>query len=128
MARVKYVINGVHMACQHAGLAALLKKETKIDIKTLSPDDIVICINSRGDKLKMFAGSGLVVGYLKMPGGQKIFKEAVQYIPQAFGSSGLDFDKACKLALEKRLEGREGPLNPLDVYKIKKERLENLKP
>ncbi len=103
---IKKVVEGVNMGLGHYGLAELLKKEAKIDVTKLTGTELVMCINGFGDKMKVIGAGGMVIGYLKLPGRQRIMKDALQYIPQTFGSTGFDYDKACHAALKTRLENK----------------------
>lgn len=102
MSRVIKVLEGVHMGLGHDGLAKLIEKEAKLDVSKLGKSDLIMCINRYGDKLKLLGCQGRVLGYLKIPGQQRIMKDALQFIPQTFGSGGLDYDSACRKALESR--------------------------
>lgn len=102
-AKVTLVVQGTSMQLGHEGLAKLLKKDANVDITKLEPGSLIMCLNTAGDKLKVIGAFGMVIGYLKMPKGQKIYKEAFQYLPQCFGATGFDYTKAVRLALEKRL-------------------------
>ncbi len=92
---IRKLVSGVSMQLGHDGLRNLLKKEG-IDVDTLAGSDLVMCINTLGDKLKVIGARGLVLGYLKLPGGRKIDKTALQYIPQTFGASGFSYDDAVR--------------------------------
>jgi hypothetical protein len=100
---IRRLVEGVHMGLGHDGLALLLKKLAKIDASKMEDGDLVMFINTAGDKMKIIGGQGRVIGYLKMPGGRKIMKEALQFIPQTFGASGFSYDDACAEALNRRL-------------------------
>ncbi len=101
-ARIRKLVENVHMGLGHEGLAKLLKR-AGINVNSLAEGDLIMCLNTKGDKLKVIGGRGLVIGYLRMPRSQRIMKEALQYIPRTFGASGFDYDAACKTSLEKRL-------------------------
>lgn len=102
--RIKKVVQGVHMGLGHEGLADLLKKEAKLDVQALEPGELVLCLNTHGDKLKVLGHKGLVVGYLRLPGQQRIMMDALQHIPATFGGDGFNYDAACRKALEKRFD------------------------
>ncbi len=116
--KIKKLIIGVHMGLGHDGLRKLLEKE-EIYLDRLAAQDLVMCLNGRGDKLKVIGCKGLVLGYLKMPKGQRIMKEALQYIPTTFGAGGFDYDSACKRALDERFNftRKHGPLNDARAMK-----------
>lgn len=106
--RIKVLIQGVHMGLGHDGLARLLKKSERqggadIDLHELAPGDLVMCINTQGDKMKVIGHKGLVLGYLKLPNKRKIMAEAIQFIPETFGGEGFDYDAAVRRALTTRL-------------------------
>lgn len=110
------------MGLSHDGIAKLLKKKLKLDVVDLAGSDLVMVINRRGDKLKVIGAKGLVIGYLRMPDGNRIMKDALQYIPATFGAKGFDYDAACKTALEARLLQHSGfktrkPIGSLEAYR-----------
>lgn len=97
---IRKIVQPVHMGLGHDGLSALLRKVAKVDVKQLGASDLIMCLNNRGDKMKVIGGHGLVIGYLRLPQGQRIMKEALKYIPETFGSVGFDYDKAAKAHLD----------------------------
>lgn len=102
------------MGLGHIGLCKLIQSEAKVDCEKLEDQDLILCINGHGDKMKVIGCKGLVLGYLRMPRGQRIMKEALQFIPRTFGAGSFDYDAAVRKALEVRLhsgESRRGPLN-----------------
>ena len=100
--KILKLFQNIHMNLGHDGLIKL-SKQNKVDVYKMENGDLLMFINKRGDKLKVLGPFGRVVGYLKMPNGQRIMMEALQYIPHTFGASGFDYDKACVKALEKRI-------------------------
>lgn len=119
--KIKLVVQPVHMGLGHDGLAKFLKSHAKIDVKGLQDGDLIMCINSRANRLKVIGGKGLVVGYLKMPNEERIMQEALQYIPRTFGAGGFDYDAACKKALEERFKlPSHRPKGPLEIARAKR--------
>lgn len=111
-ARIRKVITPVHMGLGHDGLKKLLAKPLDkggagLDVESLVPGELIMCINGAGNKLKVIGHHGLVIGYLKMPHKKRIMMEALQYIPQTFGGQGFDYNEACRKSLEMRM-GRMG--------------------
>jgi hypothetical protein len=108
------VIDGVHMGLGHDGLRKLLRKQASIDLDDVQGQDLVFCINTAGDKLKVIGCKGLVLAYLKMPGGKRIMRDALRFIPNTFGSRGFDYDAACEQAITNRFptlsRAKQGPL------------------
>lgn len=100
--RILKLFLDVHMGLGHDGLA-LIARTAKVKLENLASEDLLMFLNRAGDKMKVLGAQGQVLGYLKMPKHRRIMKEALQYIPHTFGASGFDYDKACKIALEKRL-------------------------
>jgi hypothetical protein len=119
-ARVLTLIDNVPMGNGHHGLAEIARKVAKIKVEELGSGEVIMFLNRAKDKLKIVGSRGVVLGYLKMPKGQRIMLEAIQYIPQTFGSSGaLNYDKALEKALVQRLQRERGKihLNPLQVVR-----------
>lgn len=102
-ARIIKLVQGVHMGLGHTGLSYFLKKNAKLEVESMDEENLVMCINKAGDKLKVIGGKGTVIGYLRSPKGHKLMVDALQYLPKTFGANGFDYDAACKKALEKRL-------------------------
>lgn len=91
----------VNMNLSHRGLAEMAVK-ARCNPETLSEEDLLMFINKAGDKLKILGGGSKVIGYLNLKG-RRIMMDAIQYIPQTFGSTGFDYDQAVRTALTKRL-------------------------
>lgn len=119
--RIKLLIKNVNMGNGHLGLASVAKK-FKCDLEKIDGQDVVMFLNSAGDKLKIVGAKGTVVGYLRMPKGRKIYLEAIQWLPQTFHASGrIDYDAACKKALERALVREHGgTVSPLEAYRAAK--------
>lgn len=108
------VVDGVHMGLGHDGLRKLLRKQASIDLDEVDGSDLIFCINTHGDKLKIIGCKGLVLAYLKMPNGRRLMREALQYIPRTFGSGSFNYDAACADAISTRFpalaKAKRGPL------------------
>lgn len=101
--RIVLAMSNVSMALGHDGLRTLASKHG-LELDTLQPGDLALFMNTQRDKLKMIGAKGIVLGYLRMPKGQKMPLEAVQYIPRAFASDGsVSLDKAIRTHLAERL-------------------------
>jgi hypothetical protein len=111
------IIPDTFMGYGHVGLAQVALKNG-IDVTKLPDGVLVMFINRAQDKLKAIGKQGIVIGHVKLPYGQKIMMDALQYLPKTFGGSGFDYSEAVKLALEKRL-GRSTPkrtvVSPLEA-------------
>jgi hypothetical protein len=118
--RIIQLVENVHMGLGHDGLKDLLKR-AKIDVSKIEDAELVMCLNTKGDKLKVIGCKGMVLGYLKMPNGQKIMKEALQFIPRTFGSGGFDYDAACKSALDEKLNIRTRVVGPIKAAQAMRE-------
>lgn len=105
-ARIRKLFLDVHMGLSHQGLT-LLAQESGVKLEAMGTDDLLMFMNRLGDKMKLLGAQGRVVGYLKMPGKQRIMKEALRYIPATFGAQGFDYDAACRRALQERLGTKE---------------------
>ncbi len=107
MSKIIRLIDGVHMGLGHLGLELLARKNFGIEAKNLGPGEILMFLNRKRDKLKILGAGGHVVGYLRMPHGQRIMLEALQYIPQTFGHSGeINYSASLKRALAEQLVRR----------------------
>lgn len=103
-AKIVTLIDNVGMGNGHIRLAEIAKRVAKIDVEELGPGQIVMFLNRAKDKLKIMGHRGVVTGYLRMPKGQRIMMEAIQYLPQTFGSGEINYDSALREALRTRLQ------------------------
>jgi hypothetical protein len=103
MARTIKLFTNVHMGQSHRGLS-LIAARGDAHLDRLGDGEIVMFLNTKMDKLKIMGAGGLVVGYLKMISGRRIDMQAIQHIPNTFGSNGeLRYDQALRRSLEQRL-------------------------
>lgn len=102
-ARIIKLFLDVNMGLSHDGLTYMAKKEGKVKLEELAEGDLLMFLNKHGDKMKLLGAQGKVIGYLKLPNKRRIMKEALQYIPETFGATGFDYEKACEKALFQRL-------------------------
>lgn len=123
--RIRRLVSGVHMGLGHDGLRLLLAKAVSkgganTDVTSLQDGDLIMVLNTKGDKLKVIGCKGLVIGYLKMRKGERIMKDALQYLPATFGGNTFDYDAACKLVLEERLGHTKSNAGSLNTARAKK--------
>lgn len=104
--KVKFAFSNVSMALGHDGLAIIAKK-FGVKMETLTNGECILFINRQRDKLKLIDGTGVVMGYIRIPKGRVLPVEAIQYVAQAFSRSGkLDVDKAVKSYVIDKLKKR----------------------
>ena len=89
------------MRNQHDGLTRLAFKH-KVRLDNLGAGEHVLFLNTRLDKIKMYSANG-VLSYYRAPGGNKLNLNMVSFIPQCFGGSGMNWQKAERLAVESML-------------------------
>lgn len=97
--RLLYVFTNADLRLGHDGLAAEASKhKTKeypqgIDVSQFLPGQLVVFVNHKMDKFKVFAAHG-VVAYKRLEKGCVFDMRVIQYIPQAFNATGkIDYDK-----------------------------------
>jgi hypothetical protein len=121
MIRIVRLIDNVNMGLGHPGLALLCKERFKLDLEKLQDSELVMFLNRARDKMKIIGSQGKVLGYLRMPRGERIMLEAIQYLPKTFGGSGFSYDSALKEALEQRLAHiKQKALGPLEAFRTAK--------
>jgi hypothetical protein len=120
-ARIIHLLSDTHMGLGHHGLSKLARKMIGRDPSELKEGELLMFVNRKRDKLKILGFKGLVVGYLKMPAGQPLMMDAIQFIPKTFNpASGIDYNAAVKRALEIRLARTQKiPVSPLDLKRAK---------
>jgi hypothetical protein len=116
-ARIVRCIDNVNMGLGHPGLSELARK-FKLYPEKLAPQECIVFLNRAKDKLKVMGSEGRVIAYLRMPRGQRMRLESIQYIPQIFAATGkIDYDAACKESLIRSLgTGKEGKPTPSQIY------------
>jgi hypothetical protein len=103
------------MGLGHLGLTKLALKFKK-NPERMDPTELLLFLNTSLDKLKIMGGNGKVIGYLKLPNGRKINLQALQYIPQAFGVNGFDYDAALEMAVQSQLDKRGQKMHNNQIY------------
>lgn len=107
--RIIAAISNVNMGKGHEALF-LIAKRLGVNLGTLPEKSLVIFINRARDKMKILESSGVVLGYIRMPNGEKLPLGAIQYLPQAFSANGrVDVDGAVKLFIQAKLKVRGKP-------------------
>ncbi len=96
--RLLRVVDNVHMGLGHEGLIKLARR---LSVPTeLGQGELLMFLNRAKDKLKILGSEGRVVAYLKMPRGERIRLEALQYIPRTFSVTGrIDYNDALRQSL-----------------------------
>ena len=98
----------VDMRNGHDGLTKL-SKENGVITQKIEPGNFVVFVNSRRDKLKLFAANQ-VIAYLRMPAGRKIEMRVIKELPRVFNGKKIDYDQALSLALDKALREKQSAL------------------
>lgn len=104
--RLLYVFTNADLRMGHEGLAyEAAKYKTKeypdgIKVAEFLPGQLVVFINHKMDKFKIFAAHG-VVAYKRLEKGRVFDMRAIQFIPQAFNATGkIDYDKLLSRVIE----------------------------
>jgi hypothetical protein len=92
------------MRCSFEGIRETLKKN-KIDLKTIGSDFVVILMNRKTTAFKILIDNAYIV-YFKN-GNRRIPLEAIQYLPQRFGGSEAEFNKAVEKVLLQKLATKQ---------------------
>lgn len=106
MNRILQVYLNADMRNGHDGLTKMAKKD-KINVGSLDPGQIVVFVNGKKTKVKVYAANQ-VIAYLRLPAGQYVDLRTIQLIPKAFSAPGrLDYEAALREVLEKELAPRK---------------------
>ena len=110
-AKIVYFAPDTDLRAGHDGLAKVARKsKQKIYVETLLPGEYLIFTNKAKNALKLYA-CGNVIAHLKLPPGQKLNMEAIQFIPCFFNGKKIDYDSALEEAMKKqfdRLDRKKG--------------------
>ena len=107
MARILHVIQNADFRCRHEGLMAMARK-AQVNMDELRVGDIVVFLNVARDRLICISvlpeqDSFGLLSYYRSPHG-RVPMEAIQFIPQAFGATGLNMNAAIRSGLEQLLK------------------------
>lgn len=100
--KIVRVFLNVDMRNGHDGLASVAR-DYDISVDTLSAGEYLVFINSRRNKMKVYAVNN-VVAYMKTDK-SVIDLNAVRYVPEAFTAEGeLNYSKALARSVEESLQ------------------------
>lgn len=110
MPKLVYVVPDINMGSRHLGLIKQMK-DRGIEFNKMKNGDVVALLNRRESIVCVMAvlpekDSFGFLGMYKSPTG-RVPLEAIQFIAQSLGGSGLDMSKAIRLGLEKLLGKKE---------------------
>lgn len=101
MSKLLRVFINVDLRAGHEGLSILAKKHN-IQTSKITPGNYVVFINTRRDKLKMYAADE-VVAYLRLPAGRRISMYVIKELPHVFNGVTINYDRALAIAIDKQL-------------------------
>lgn len=100
----------------HPGLSALARKY-KIDVNQLGAGELVVFINPRRTKMKIFAANQ-VLAYIR-PASGHVDLNTVRYFPAVFNAKGkIDYDEALKISVTEALK-HNGVTTEMQVFTSK---------
>lgn len=103
MNKILRVFLDTDMRNQHAGLHKVAKSK-KVDLTNLDNGEHVVFVNGACDKVKVFSSRG-VLSYVRKDTKGKLDLNMIEMIPHSFNQlGGIDWEKASRLSLEKKLE------------------------
>lgn len=88
------------MRCNFEGIKELLKKEKMKDEET--KDMVVILLNRATTSFKLLIDNSYIVYYKN--GHRRIPLDALQFLPQRFGGSEMEFNRAVERSLREKLK------------------------
>lgn len=94
--KIARIFFDVDMRCNFEGMREVIK-DAKVDLKTIASDYVVILMNRKKTAFKMLVDNAYIIYYKN--GNRRIPLEAIQYIPQRFGGSEMEFNKAVEKSL-----------------------------
>lgn len=72
----------------------------QVPLLNLGKGEFVAFVNRKKDKVKLCTGSDMVA-YLRLPNGAKVDPRVIQYLPEFFNGSTIEYDKAIEKMLRK---------------------------
>lgn len=102
--KILRVFLDVNMQKGHKGLMEHAKKYS-VSVLKLQPQEHVVFINSKGDKMKIYSANN-VVSYRRED--KKLELGTLQHFAECFGADGFAYDEALKKVLLKKMYDRHG--------------------
>lgn len=105
--RLVRLFQDADLRCSDLGLAELAHK-AKIDPMKMQPGEMLIFINVKATMVKVLANSGyglVYAGYRSTFG--RLERRALKHIPNAFGGTAINYDKALAATLEELLPDKK---------------------
>jgi hypothetical protein len=97
--RTVLLIDNVNMGKGHDSLTELARS-FRVNPARLGAGEVLMFLNRKRDKLKVMGAEGKVIGYLRMPSGQKIDLNAIQYLPKTFNPElEINYEQALRESL-----------------------------
>lgn len=106
---VKFVIADVNMGMAHTGLDKLITahaKANRLFAQSVKDGDLILFINKKKNRCKLFSHNGEVMGYLRLYGGRTLSQATVDLIPATFGGS-VAYSGAVKSAFTRFMQAEE---------------------
>lgn len=98
--RIARVFFDVDLRCGFEGLQKVLK-DHDIEAATIRPDDVIVFMNRATTAFKVLTASKYLV-YFKN-GSRRVPLNAFQFLPEAFGGNGFDFNRSIKRSILQKL-------------------------
>lgn len=101
--RLIRIFQDADLRCSDLGLTEMAEK-AKIKPNDLQPGEMLIFVNTKATMVKVLANSGyglVYAGYRSQHG--RLERRALRHIPNAFGGSAINYDKALAATLEELL-------------------------
>ncbi len=72
----------------------------KVPLSNLGKGEFVAFVNRRQDKVKLCTGSDMVA-YLRLKSGQRVDPRVIQFLPEFFNGTNIEYDKAVEKMMRK---------------------------
>jgi len=72
----------------------------QVPLAELKQGEFVAFVNRKLDKVKLCTGKDMIA-YLRLPQGQRIDPRVIQYLPEFFNGSNIEYGKAVEKSLRK---------------------------
>lgn len=91
--KILHWVPDVYMGNAHEGLAAIAKKELKVNVSELKPGEFILFMNTRWTGFKVYCANHILLHY-RSPDHRRLNAKAVLALPHFIKGQHINYDKA----------------------------------
>ena len=105
--KVLHWVPDTYMNNAHEGLAAIAKKELKVNVSDLRPGEFVLFMNARFTAFKVYGAGNMILHY-RDPNNRRLNAKAVLQLPHFIRGQHINYDKSLTATITAEYSHRYG--------------------